>query len=120
VETLPSALGRFGILMRQDPAVSQATASLVASYASAAYRLGTTSAAGESVVTWAEAQLGKPYMWGAAGPDRFDCSGLTMAAFAQTGIPLPHNAAAQGQQTRADSVAEDQLAPGDLVFVAGK
>jgi len=40
-------------------------------------------------------QLGKPYVFGAAGPDSWDCSGLTMGAWAAAGIALPHLAAAQ-------------------------
>lgn len=59
-------------------------------------------------------QLGKPYEWGAAGPDTFDCSGLTLFAYAHAGISLPHHAADQYNQGR--HVAESDLRPGDLVF----
>jgi len=104
---------------RWSPAGALATATLVAAYASTAYRLASVPARARTVVSWAEAQLGKPYQWGAAGPGSFDCSGLTMAALAQAGITVPHNANAQWQQTRAYPVAGDQLAPGDLVFYAG-
>ena len=104
---------------RWSPAGALATATLVAAYASTAYRLASVPARARTVVSWAEAHLGKPYQWGAAGPGSFDCSGLTMAALAQAGITVPHNANAQWQQTRAHPVAEDQLAPGDLVFYAG-
>ncbi len=41
------------------------------------------------------AELGKPYVWGAAGPSSFDCSGLVSYVYAQVGVSLPHNAAAQ-------------------------
>ncbi len=72
------------------------------------------SGSASSVVSFAEAQVGKPYVYGAAGPSSFDCSGLTMAAWAQAGVSLPHNAAAQmGYGT---PVSESQLQPGDLVF----
>jgi cell wall-associated NlpC family hydrolase len=57
---------------------------------------------------------GDPYVWGAAGPDAFDCSGLTSWAWAQAGVSLPHNAAAQ--QGLGTPVPADKLAPGDLVF----
>ena len=68
------------------------------------------------VVSIARAQLGKPYVWAAAGPNAFDCSGLTMYVFAQVGIGLPHSAEAQfNMGTR---VSKDQLQPGDLVFGA--
>ena len=62
----------------------------------------------------AKDQLGKPYQYGAAGPDSFDCSGLTMYAYAQAGISLPHHAADQYNQGR--HVPESDLQPGDLVF----
>jgi hypothetical protein len=71
------------------------------------------------VLAFLQAQLGKPYQWGGAGPDAWDCSGLTMAAYAQVGIPLPHNAAAQYAMTRAAAVDASQLQPGDLVFFEG-
>lgn len=69
---------------------------------------------GSRVVAIAEQYLGAPYVWGAAGPDAFDCSGLVSYVFAQVGIGLPHFAAAQW--TYGTYVPEDQLEPGDLVF----
>jgi Transglycosylase-like domain/NlpC/P60 family/LysM domain len=66
------------------------------------------------VVAFARAQLGEPYTRGGAGPSAWDCSGLVMAAWAQVGVRLPHNAAAQYAATR--RIARSQLAPGDLVF----
>jgi len=69
---------------------------------------------GSRVVAIAERYLGLPYVWGAAGPDAFDCSGLVTYVFAQVGISLPHFAAAQWNY--GVSVSEDQLEPGDLVF----
>jgi cell wall-associated NlpC family hydrolase len=59
-------------------------------------------------------QLGKPYVYGAAGPDSFDCSGLTLFAYAQAGISLPHYTGDQWNQGH--HVAESDLQPGDLVF----
>ena len=70
--------------------------------------------AAEIAVKVAMDQLGKPYQWGAAGPDSFDCSGLTMFAYARAGISLPHLAASQFNEGRHVSRAE--LLPGDLVF----
>jgi cell wall-associated NlpC family hydrolase len=61
--------------------------------------------------------LGTPYVWGGASPGGFDCSGFVMYVFAQMGVSLPHNAAAQyGYGT---PVSRDQLEPGDLVFFDG-
>jgi cell wall-associated NlpC family hydrolase len=62
----------------------------------------------------AQDQLGKPYQWGAAGPDSFDCSGLTLFAYAQAGISLPHYTGDQWNQGR--HVSRGELQPGDLVF----
>ncbi len=66
------------------------------------------------------AQLGKPYQWGGAGPNSWDCSGLVMAAYAQAGVPLVHYAASQYQETASTAVKGGiaALQPGDLVFWA--
>ena len=69
------------------------------------------------VVNFALAQLGKPYVWGAAGPAAYDCSGLTMAAWASVGVALAH--ASSVQQTEGVAVTAAQLMPGDLVLVPG-
>ena len=65
-------------------------------------------------VKFACAQIGKPYSWGSEGPNAYDCSGLTLAAWARAGVALPHNAARQRQVTA--SVSRSELRPGDLVF----
>jgi cell wall-associated NlpC family hydrolase len=73
-------------------------------------------------VEFALRQLGKPYEWGAEGPDRFDCSGLMWAAYRSVGRTLPRVAADQFQGTRlrlvarTAAVAQLGLLPGDLVF----
>ncbi len=72
------------------------------------------SGAAGKVVNYAWAQLNKPYVWGTAGPNTFDCSGLTMMAWRAAGVSLPHNAAEQYQVVH--HIARSQLAPGDLVF----
>ncbi|MGN6132726.1 MAG: NlpC/P60 family protein, partial [Nocardioidaceae bacterium] len=67
-----------------------------------------------AAVNFALAQVGDAYVYGASGPSAWDCSGLTMGAWAQAGVSLPHSAAAQmGYGT---PVSPSQLQPGDLVF----
>jgi cell wall-associated NlpC family hydrolase len=65
-------------------------------------------------IDYARAQLGKPYEWGAAGPDSFDCSGLTMRAWQRAGVSLPHWSVAQARMVT--RVSYGQLRPGDLIF----
>jgi cell wall-associated NlpC family hydrolase len=76
-----------------------------------------TGPAHAQAVTYALAQLGKPYVWGAAGPSSYDCSGLTMAAWATVGIALLHYTG--DQQTEGAAVAAATLEPGDLILVPG-
>jgi cell wall-associated NlpC family hydrolase len=65
-------------------------------------------------IAYARAQLGKPYQWAGAGPDSFDCSGLTMMAWEQAGVYFPHLAQDQYDMTQRESIA--QALPGDLIF----
>ena len=69
------------------------------------------------VVQWALTQLGRPYVWGAAGPAAFDCSGLTMTAWATVGIHLLHYTV--DQQSEGVAVTPSTLMAGDLVLVPG-
>ena len=71
-------------------------------------------AAAQTAVNTALAQIGDPYVWGAAGPSAFDCSGLTEYAYAAAGITLPHSSSMQS--TMGTPVAYSDLQPGDLVF----
>ncbi|CCH90622.1 Cell wall-associated hydrolase, invasion-associated protein [Modestobacter italicus] len=71
------------------------------------------SGAAATAVSTALAQKGKPYVWAAAGPDSFDCSGLTQFAYAAAGISLPHSSSTQARMGTA--VTRAQLQPGDLV-----
>jgi len=65
-------------------------------------------------VQWAYRELGKPYVWGAAGPDSFDCSGLTQYVWAKAGVYLDHYTGSQWNEGR--HVSQSELQPGDLVF----
>ncbi|RYB96366.1 hypothetical protein EUA06_01980 [Nocardioides glacieisoli] len=67
-----------------------------------------------AAIAYAMAQVGDAYVYGAAGENAFDCSGLTMRAWAQAGVSLPHSSTAQfSSGTR---IAASELQPGDLVF----
>jgi cell wall-associated NlpC family hydrolase len=69
---------------------------------------------GTTALRAALTQRGKPYVWGAAGPDSYDCSGLVLWAFAQEGISLPHYTGDQWNSGM--HVSRANLEPGDLVF----
>jgi cell wall-associated NlpC family hydrolase len=72
------------------------------------------SGAGATAAAAAESVIGAPYVFGAAGPSSFDCSGLTMWAWAQAGVSLPHSAAAQ--YSSLPRVPLDQVVPGDIIY----
>ncbi|MFC8240880.1 C40 family peptidase [Streptomyces chartreusis] len=67
-----------------------------------------------AAVSYAYAKLGSPYVWGATGPNAFDCSGLTQAAYREAGVSLPRTTYAQIDTGR--RVSRSELLPGDLVF----
>jgi LysM repeat protein len=71
-----------------------------------------------TVVAFAYAQLGKPYRFFTAGPNTFDCSGLTMAAYAQIGIQLVHHSATQATMGTAVDFWNEPIKAGDLIFMA--
>ena len=75
---------------------------------------GGASGSAAAVVAYARAQVGKPYCYGGSGSACFDCSGLTMMAWQQAGVSLPHSSAAQYSVGRRVSAGE--LQPGDLIF----
>lgn len=74
----------------------------------------TLSAAQQKLVSFVKSKVGLPYVWAAEGPNSYDCSGLTMAAYRTVGISLPHHAATQ--VTLGTAVSRDNLQPGDLIF----
>jgi peptidoglycan DL-endopeptidase CwlO len=116
--------GELATLVQQAEQERQARE---AAAAAAQYNLPVSTGAGSSatpppapnanvaaVLAYAYAQLGKPYCYGGVGPDCYDCSGLTMMAWAQAGVSMPHGS--YDQQAMFPSVPMDQLQPGDLVF----
>ena len=81
---------------------------------------GTTAVPNQTVSTaigYAEQQIGKPYLWGATGPDSFDCSGLVMMAYQTAGVMIPRTS--QAQWAWGPRIQPNQVEPGDLVFFAG-
>ena len=68
-------------------------------------------------VRYAYNAIGTPYVWAAEGPNGYDCSGLTLAAWRAAGKSLPHNAAMQWDKVA--HIGRGSLQPGDLVFYSG-
>ncbi len=78
---------------------------------------GPTSTQAGKAVAFAYAQIGKPYEWGATGPNSFDCSGLTMSAWAAAGVSIPR--ISYDQMSELPSVSTSALEPGDILGFAG-
>ena len=83
------------------------------------YGLGTgsqrgTAAQGDAAVAWALQQVGKSYSYGAAGPEAFDCSGLTMRSWGAAGLSINRTSRDQYRQVR--KITYDSMRPGDLIF----
>jgi cell wall-associated NlpC family hydrolase len=74
----------------------------------------TSNTVGAEALRYALTRRGDPYVWGAAGPNQFDCSGLVMWAYAQVGISLEHYTGDQWGE--GEHISRSQLQPGDLVF----
>ncbi|WBO69301.1 C40 family peptidase [Streptomyces camelliae] len=75
---------------------------------------GKASEQGKKAVAFATAQLGKPYVWGAEGPESYDCSGLTSQAWAAAGHPIPRTSQEQWQQLKHIDIKD--MRPGDLIL----
>lgn len=73
-----------------------------------------STSANAAALAWAKTQIGKPYVYGAAGPGSYDCSGLTMQAYRNAGISIPRTSGAQ--YYAGDLVPVGQMKPGDLFF----
>jgi cell wall-associated NlpC family hydrolase len=96
-----------------DPAINAAGPTPPVEGAPAVPDIAGGTAAGQIAVQAALTRIGDPYVWGAAGPGQFDCSGLVMWAFQQAGISLPHSSYAQA--AGGQPVSRDQMQPGDVV-----
>lgn len=75
-----------------------------------------TAAQGQAAVDWAMTKLGLPYVWGATGPDAYDCSGLTSRAWSAAGRAI--NRTSRDQYTQVLKISLNSMRPGDLVFWA--
>ena len=75
-----------------------------------------TSSRVQKIIDYAKAQVGKPYRYGAAGPDAFDCSGLVRMAFKQAGLDVPHSSRELSMRGTAVNWKSDGIRAGDLVF----
>jgi len=75
-----------------------------------------SSTKGSQIVTYARQQIGKPYVYGAAGPNSFDCSGLTQYVYARAGIAIPRTT--YDQKRAAHYVSPSSAQPGDIVFIS--
>ncbi|MFI7587907.1 NlpC/P60 family protein [Spongisporangium articulatum] len=75
-----------------------------------------TAQGGRIAVAWAKTQLGKPYVWAAAGPNSYDCSGLVLRAWQKAGVYFPHSSRIQYAMT--EHISYSSMRPGDLIFYA--
>ena len=108
---------------RLEAAAARQTLSATGSAAIGAESAGSSSAVGTAavgsaairqVIDFALSKVGGPYVWGASGPDAYDCSGLTQAAWAQAGVRLTHYSGTQ--YTGTTPVALNAIQPGDLLY----
>src|SRR5215831_3636956 len=107
--------GNFSVVSAQLPAANTAAGCVQTAGGVPAVQAPTQAVA--AAISFAEQQLGKPYLWGGTGPDAFDCSGLVMMAYRTAGISIARTSQAQwATETR---VPASQVQPGDLVFFAG-
>lgn len=116
-EKQQEAARRAAELAKQQAARQQADSS--SSTASASGSAGSTASSSydtkaEKALAFARAQLGKPYVWGATGPDSYDCSGLTQAAWKAAGVTLPRTT--YDQVGAGTTVPLADARPGDLIF----
>ncbi|MEW1861449.1 MULTISPECIES: NlpC/P60 family protein [unclassified Streptomyces] len=101
-------------LAAQEKQKAEAAAKAAAAKGTDAPVAPVNSSAADQAIAFARKQIGKPYVWGATGPDSYDCSGLTQAAYKAAGIDLPRTT--YDQVDVGTRVSEADLQPGDLIF----
>jgi cell wall-associated NlpC family hydrolase len=97
-----------------DPAHAPSLGTLLSAMASGSSGQGVDSERAQKAIKAAYSELGKPYVWGAVGPDSFDCSGLTQHSWSQAGVMLPRTS--QEQANAGQTVSLSDIQPGDLVI----
>jgi cell wall-associated NlpC family hydrolase len=107
--------GKFSVVSAQIPTSSSAAG--CAATGGVPVAINAPNQAVAAAIAYAEEQLGKPYQFGATGPDAFDCSGLVMMAYRAAGIDIPRTS--EAQFAWGPRVPASQVEPGDLVFFAG-
>jgi len=121
-QTLNQVQGELAVLVQQEQQRRQAAALVAAQSrfggsggnAGDFPNLPPPGPAAAQAIAYARAQLGKPYVYAAAGPDSFDCSGLVMAAYASAGVNLPHYSGAQ--YASLPHISMSAMLPGDLLY----
>lgn len=114
IENRKKALdGQVQKVMEQAGLLSDADEASMSSTGIQGQFLAPAGAAGDAMLA-ALGKRGSPYVWGATGPDSFDCSGLTSWAYEQAGVSLPRSSSAQSEF--GTPVSQSELKPGDLVF----
>jgi cell wall-associated NlpC family hydrolase len=109
--------GNFSVVSAQLPSGSSAAGCTGTTLAGGVPAISAPNQVVAAAIAYAEAQLGKPYLWGGTGPDAFDCSGLVMMAYRAAGINIERTSEQQwATETR---IPASQVQPGDLVFFAG-
>ena len=108
------SLGRLGTGVLTGAAASLSLLLTPVTATAAETASASTSATAQTAVDTARAQAGKAYEAGGAGPDSYDCSGLTQYTYRAAGIELPHSSS--GQSELGTPVDRANLQPGDLVF----
>jgi cell wall-associated NlpC family hydrolase len=114
IATLNEAIQRAEARARAAADAAAASARPSLAYSEPANPAPAPNAQAQSAVDAALSQVGKPYRWAAAGPDSYDCSGLTMWSWAHAGVSLPHSSSQQYAAT--PRVSQSDLQPGDLLF----
>ena len=101
---------------QKTPQEGQAFASQAGQWRQTTVAVARSGRGAAAAIAFALSQLGDMYLWGATGPNRWDCSGLTMGAWEKAGVQLPHYSVAQYEQIK--HISADELRPGDLIFWA--